>query len=137
MSKSLYISWSEKDNIGIPLMDEQHRGIVSVINSLYYFMQRGEGEDTLLRIMDMLEHYIKIHFIVEENLMEEAGYAKIKEHSLMHEVFLKKMQNTKAKITTVNEPMELLKSLKERWFGHIKAEDAKYVSLVKKAHKLN
>ena len=37
--KNLYITWKNEDELGIPIIDEQHRGVVTAINSLFYFMQ--------------------------------------------------------------------------------------------------
>ena len=131
MKNLLYIVWSSKNDLGIPIIDEQHKGIVSVINSLYYFMQRGEGEDELLHIIDMLEYYIKVHFKTEEGIIKKAGFPEYEKHSLMHDEFLKKLQKIKSEITTINEPEGLLKSLKIWWIEHIKNEDLKFVSFVK------
>ncbi|WP_457597769.1 bacteriohemerythrin [Hydrogenimonas sp.] len=132
MNESLFIVWGEEDALGIPLIDEQHRGIVSMINTLYYFMKRGDGEREQLRMLEMLEHFFTIHFIVEEELMEAAGYEERKAHAEAHERFLKELRELRASIERFNEPLELLKSLKGWWLDHIKGEDLKYVPSVRK-----
>lgn len=35
---TLFIVWSDMNETGIKIIDDQHRGIVSVINSLYFYM---------------------------------------------------------------------------------------------------
>jgi hemerythrin len=66
MKNTLYIVWNEYNNLGIAVIDEQHRGIVAIINSLHYFIQEGQGEDVLVPTLGMLEHYTRIHFLTEE-----------------------------------------------------------------------
>ncbi len=132
MKESLFIIWQEEDAMGIPLIDEQHRGIVSMINTLYYFMKRGDAEREQQRMLEMLEHFFAVHFIVEEELMEAAGYEESESHAAEHERFLEELRQLRASIEQVNEPLQLLKSLKSWWLDHIKVEDAKYVPAVRK-----
>lgn len=41
MKGALCIVWSDTNNLGIPIIDEQHRGIISASNSLYFSMQNA------------------------------------------------------------------------------------------------
>jgi len=34
MENNLYIVWNQNNNVGIKIIDEQHRGTISTINSL-------------------------------------------------------------------------------------------------------
>ncbi|MBI5639186.1 MAG: chemotaxis protein, partial [Nitrospirae bacterium] len=70
----LYIIWSDKSNLGIPIIDEQHRGIVSIINTFHYFVQQGHGPETLRPTLSMIERFSELHFETEEALMTEADY---------------------------------------------------------------
>ena len=49
MGNLLYIVWNEKNNIGVPIIDEQHRGIVIAINSLYYFINERRANEAFPR----------------------------------------------------------------------------------------
>ena len=40
---NLYIIWEEGYNLGIPIIDEQHRAIVATINTYHYFVTGGKG----------------------------------------------------------------------------------------------
>ncbi len=77
MQNILYIVWTEKNKVGIPIIDEQHRGIISTINSLHYFIQTGQGEQIIRPTLIMLEQYVDIHFKTEEALMWEADRFEI------------------------------------------------------------
>ncbi|NPA29909.1 MAG: bacteriohemerythrin [Epsilonproteobacteria bacterium] len=131
MRRSLFIVWGDDDNLGIPLIDEQHRGIVAMINTLYYFMKRGEGERELLRMLEMLEGFFRIHFIVEEEMMARAGYREREAHAAAHADFLRKLADARSALDRVNDPLELLRDLKTWWVEHIRIEDRKFASLVR------
>ncbi|WP_200762329.1 bacteriohemerythrin [Nitrosophilus alvini] len=130
MKNVLYIIWNDENDLGIPIIDEQHKGIVSIINSLYFFMQNGDGEDELLHIIDLLDKYIKVHFKTEEALIKKALFPGCEKHLLMHKEFFKKMQKIRAEALTTNEPKNLLSFLRSWWLEHIKKEDIKYVPFV-------
>jgi len=55
MKNILYIVWSDNNSVGIPIIDEQHRGIISTINSLHFFIQAGHGDEILKPTLIMLE----------------------------------------------------------------------------------
>jgi hemerythrin len=135
MKKTLYIVWSEENEVGIPIIDEQHRGIISTINSLHYFMQTGKSGEIIKPILIMLEQYTIIHFNTEESLIEDAGYPDLENHRKLHDNLLANTRNFFIELNKSEDPAILLKFLKDWWLTHINVEDKKYVSLVKK--KLN
>ncbi len=47
MSNDLYIIWHPDNDLGIPIIDEQHRGLVSAINSLHYFIKADKGVEMI------------------------------------------------------------------------------------------
>jgi len=102
-----------------------------MINTLYYFMKRGEGERELLRMLEMLEGFFRIHFIVEEEMMARAGYREREAHAAAHADFLRKLADARSALDRVNDPLELLRDLKTWWVEHIRIEDRKFASLVR------
>ncbi len=127
MKNILYIIWNERNNTGISIIDEQHRGIISTINSLHYFIQNGHEHDIIKPTLIMLSQYTNIHFRTEEVLMKDANYPNIEEHISHHKKLLAK---TNTLIYTFNknnsDSNSLLKFLREWWIGHINTEDMKY-----------
>lgn len=45
--QKISIAWNGADNLGIRMLDEQHRGIVSTINSLYYPRRNNHTKELL------------------------------------------------------------------------------------------
>jgi hemerythrin-like metal-binding protein len=132
MKNVLYIVWSDSNRMGISIIDEQHRGIVSIINSLHYFLRKGRGEKILQPVLIVLEQHTHIHFETEESLMAEAGYPALEEHIILHKELTRKTDNISREVY-INKDMDMmLKFLKEWWSGHINKEDRKYAPFVKK-----
>lgn len=132
MKNILYIVWNKRNKLGIPIIDEQHRGIVSTINSFYYFFREGHGLDVLKPTLNILKHYTSIHFKTEEALMKEAGYSRLEEHILLHEGLMKKTIEIAREATSYSEPEIALTFLRGWWLGHINKEDKLYVPYIKK-----
>lgn len=133
MRRALYIIWDDSNNLGIPIIDEQHRGIVATINSFHYFIQAGSGLDGLKPTLNILEHYTNIHFKTEEKLMNEAGYPNLADHIELREKLMKKTKEIAREATSLSEPEIALKFLKEWWLGHINKEDKQYGPYVKRS----
>ncbi len=89
---TLYIIWEEGYNLGIPIIDEQHRAIVTTINTYHYFIANGKAEASLKPTFITLEQYTKTHFMTEENVFEQTEYPEAMSHKKLHEDLVKKMQ---------------------------------------------
>jgi hemerythrin len=81
---NVLIVWKPEFELGIPVVDEQHRGIVSTINSFYYGMQNQHGEDMLLPVIGMINDYTRIHFNVEEDFLKKCNFPELKHHQELH-----------------------------------------------------
>ncbi len=131
MNNNLYIVWMDEDNTGINIVDEQHRGIISTINSLHYFIQNGHGNEVIRPTILSLDQYIKIHFDTEEELMNKADYPEIQEHISLHRAWTSKAQAVFKESYEYKDPCLLLRFLKNWWLNHIKEEDSKYIHHMK------
>jgi hemerythrin len=132
VKNALYIVWQPSNETGIPIIDEQHRGIVSTINSLHYFIQHGDAAAAFEPTMDVLNHYTSLHFLAEEALMRTAGYPYLDEHAELHNKFMNQVRSMTKYRADPDQVDELLVLLKTWWLRHINQEDRKYVDAVKK-----
>lgn len=136
MLANLFIVWSEFYETKIPILDEQHRGLVATINSLFYFMNEcGIGEmkkdqacNVFKPTLAALEYYRDIHFLTEEFLMETTGYPRVKDHKLLHEKFRADTTRLIAKSRKTLDPHELLVLFKNWWTDHVRIADQAYES---------
>ena len=122
----IYIAWKPEYNLGIPIIDEQHRGIVSIINSLYYGMQHTYMQGFLAPIVDMLHNYTRIHFQIEEHFLEQSDYPDLKNHIILHQELIAKLDEVGRKSLLEGDPYQLMVFLKNWWLHHICEVDMQY-----------
>jgi hemerythrin len=134
MINTLYIIWTDNNQIGIPIIDEQHRGIISAINSLHHFIQIGHGDEIIKPTMIMMEQYMNIHFNTEEALMTEASYPDLEKHVSLHKNLVEKTKRISVDANRNKDFDMVLKFLKAWWLGHINTEDRKYIPFLKKLY---
>lgn len=127
MDHKLYIVWKDSYCIGIPIIDEQHRCIVSIINSIHYFIEEHRELDVLNSIIDMMIQYTVIHFMTEEAMLKENGYPHIDDHVQLHQQLINQLKVVSHKATQDRDVEPLMKLLKAWWPSHINQEDRKYV----------
>jgi len=128
MNQPLFIVWQSINETGIPLIDEQHKGIVSIINTFYYMMQRKiECQLMYSCIAHTMKEYSKIHFITEETFLENAKYEDFYNHKKLHERLTSQIDEIEHTCLIENDVTPLLDFLKQWWLNHINMEDKKYV----------
>ena len=132
MNLNLYIKWKEEYLLGIPIIDEQHRGIVSAINSLYYFIEEGQGLTILKPTINFINHYVNIHFSTEEKLIKEAGYPELEKHIPLHIKLTRNSAKIAKEAIEYSDATILLKFLRDWWINHINIEDKKFAPFIKK-----
>ncbi len=120
---NVFIVWEEKYNIGIPIIDEQHRGIVTTINSLHFGINNNYFSETFAPFVEMITDYTRIHFQIEENFMEQIDPAFAAGHRELHDKLLSQLMFTGHKSQYDKDPKEFLGFLKNWWINHICNED--------------
>jgi hemerythrin-like metal-binding protein len=127
MKNCIYISWSEKNDTGIKILDEQHRGIISLINSLHYSIVEKFSEDIYQPAIESILHYTSIHFQTEKLFLQKSNYPQLNEHLNLHNELIAQITSIKKCIYKESDASELLKLLKYWWLNHINVEDRKYI----------
>jgi len=119
----IFIVWKPEFTLGIPIIDEQHRGIVSSINSLHYAMQHNIGEAMLHPIIGMVKEYTRIHFHIEEDFLRKDGFPDLAYHQDLH----RELTDTLALVEVVslkeNDPHQFMDFLRLWWIEHICNKD--------------
>ncbi len=126
MMNVLYIVWKPNDDIGVPIIDEQHHAIVATINSLYYFIQEGWGLSALAPTLNIIKSYSSFHFKTEEGILAKAGYPELHKHIMAQKQFIKDVDAAAQEAIDYKDPFILLKFLKNWWVSHLKKEHLEY-----------
>ena len=123
----LFLIWTKDLEIGIPILDEQHRGLASIVNSLFYCMGNGRGGKVLHPTISILELYARIHFEVEEGLMRTIGFAGLSKHAAAHEKLDSQLTTLLTKSRHCEDPSILIEFFKDSWLEHAHRWDRLYV----------
>ncbi len=83
--------WDDTCKTGIVEIDQDHKGLVNLINDLYEAMQDGSGGALLLPIFSALKHYTEMHFAKEERYMLRCDAPDQEKHIQEHELMVAKL----------------------------------------------
>lgn len=124
------IKWDSSLEIGIPVIDSQHKRIVDYINKLEH-AQSYHNREELGEVLDQLIDYTLSHFAFEEGLMEEAAYPFVKAHKKVHALFTKRVANFHQRFKMGDDVAKELSHTLQAWLvNHIKADDQDYSASV-------
>ena len=123
LSQPVFIVWNPDYNLGIPIIDEHHRGIVTTINSLHFGMQNNNIKEILFPIIDMVYDYTLIHFQIEEDFLVKFGFPNVERHHELHEELTTRLKKIGRKSLLDNDPYDFMNFLKTWWINHICFED--------------
>ncbi len=137
--ESEFIKWNSKFEIGIPVIDAQHKQLVELCNNLYFDIMRTNVDDSVWKsAVEKSLHecvdYVKEHFSNEEKIMQAVSYDGFEAHKKMHESFTWKILGTAATFSSmdVSEAIKFVKFLYDWILEHIAHVDKLYVPLVSK-----
>jgi len=123
------IAWNEELSVGIALLDEEHKQLVSLLNEFYDAVEAGEAKDVLGNILDRLIQYARFHFESEEQLLQQSGYADYAAHKKLHEDLTRQLLRAQEKCkngATAALSAEIMLFFKNWLLNHILGTDKKY-----------
>lgn len=123
------MSWNDKMSVGVGVIDEDHKKLVSMVNNLYDGIQGGKGKDSVGPVLDGLIEYTKMHFAREEKFFAQTGYPDSPAHKKEHEALTKQVADVQTKYkagATSTLSLEVMNFLKNWLINHIQGSDKKY-----------
>ncbi len=121
--RSIFIAWKPEYESGVLIIDEQHRGIVAAINSLFYAAHHGTGGGILPHVVGMVTEYAAIHFRTEEELHEKCGFPDSKQHRALHLKLLHETVSVGKNSVENRDPQRFLHFMRDWWVEHICGAD--------------
>ncbi len=67
----MLVPWNESNNLGIPVIDEQHRNLYAMLNELNQAMAEGRGREAAADVMNRLLPLVREHFETEETILQQ------------------------------------------------------------------
>ena len=90
------IEWKEKFSVGHSGCDKDYKCLIGIINRLEEMEQDKDVDDSDYSwVIGELINYAQIHFLPEEQLMEQVNYRKLFEHRLEHTNLTKWLEGIK------------------------------------------
>jgi hemerythrin-like metal-binding protein len=121
--------WDNEYSVNIFVIDNHHKKLFDIMNSLYALMAEGADDDSIIKIINELLDYTNYHFSEEEKMMEQVGYPELNQHRQLHRDFIAKLEEAKTK---ANNGMAIFMATKVADLGvdwlkeHILTVDSRY-----------
>lgn len=133
-----YIKWDPKLELGIPVIDDQHKKLVVLCNNLYQGILRtkessvASWQDSLRGTLKECADYVMVHFRDEEKILQVVGYSDFANHKAQHETYTKKILETVQNFNniTISDAIQFVKFLYDWIMSHIAYTDKLYVKAV-------
>ena len=129
-SNSELITWSKSLMCGIKLIDDQHKGLVDLVNDMFCHVTGDDEQERkyLSKVIEEAVNYIKVHFVTEEKIMDATKYQGYAEHKAEHKKFILTVLEHVDKFKTGKRVplMSFSKFLKDWVLSHIAVVDKQY-----------
>ncbi len=124
--------WNDSFVLNIPVVDEQHQRLISMISDLDASEREGTGGLLISYVLQELIRYIAIHFEDEERLMLSHGFPGLASHRQEHDFFVKRVMHIQKSFQDGDDlSKETLDFLKEWISCHIKGTDQIYAGFIR------
>jgi len=129
------VTWSNKLSCGIKLIDDQHKGLVDLVNDMFKHVTGNavNEKDYFQRVIQEAVKYVKVHFATEEKIMLATKFSGYAEHKKEHEKFVLAVVNN-IKDYEAGKRLTLssfTKFLKDWILSHIAMMDKQYFEYFK------
>lgn len=128
------IAWKDEYNIGLEVIDVQHRKFVEILNELANSFLDPDNKEEVSRILDKLEEYAQTHFQFEEHYFHEFHYENMGEHEEAHRLFKLKIDKLRKRYESEEKFLEydIFEFMNDWLLVHVLDEDKKFVECFKK-----
>ena len=128
------VRWSESYSVGFDIIDNQHKELVKMTNTLLNGCKMGgsAAEAAFMKTVRDAIQYAQTHFFTEEKYMRLSKFPELDVHKQEHENFIITVKNAvKEYEEKKSDPGALARFLKEWLLNHIAQSDKKYAPYLK------
>ena len=120
------IIWNEKVfSVGHPLMDEQHRILVGLINQFIDLSSSGVTPKEIQRHFIKMVQYAMYHFGAEEMLLSSVSSSMLEDHKKSHDQFAERAIDALMSCDGQNID-QAIKTFTDLWTNHVQVMDMEY-----------
>jgi hemerythrin len=131
-----HVKWSNTYSMGIKLIDDQHKGLLELVNELFNHSTGNEKAEReyFKEVIGQAVDYVKVHFATEEKYMLATKFPGYEEHKKTHNDFVLAVVKS-VKDFEAGKRMALAnfsRFLKDWVLGHVAIMDVKYSEYFRK-----
>jgi len=128
------MKWTDDLSVGVMEIDDQHKKLVDLINTLHDAMKAKQGKLVLEATIQELAAYTVYHFQNEEKYMQQFRYPGYLSHKAEQDAFVKKVTDFQKDYANnrLGLTIDLMNFLRDWVANHIKETDKRYSPLFNK-----
>ena len=129
-----YFEWADDMVIDNGPIDDDHRGLVDLVNQLHTATSQGSGNEIVDKILEQLIAYTVDHLQREEQLMASIQFPNLVQHKIGHDKFMVKIRDLKQKYDagSITVAAQLSTVLRDWLSLHIRRSDREIKIFLKK-----
>lgn len=128
-----YFEWTAGMSVGLARLDDDHKGLIAIINRLADASTGAEREAAINQALTALLRYTEYHFAREEAVLRAVNYPHLDHHRDEHREFVAELDEMRRDFPALPDGdgrAMLLAYLKDWLTHHILIEDMAYKGLV-------
>lgn len=124
-------TWLPEFSVNVKEIDEQHKQLVTIMNTLFNSITNDIDEKTIKDIINQIVAFAQFHFATEEKYFDQFNYKNAAEHKAQHKELRTHVSNFIENSSRVNKStkqvaLELLDYLQDWLNEHLLFADKKY-----------
>lgn len=127
--------WDKSLELGIPLIDKQHKQIFEYANAFFISYKCGETHAKTRGCLDFLQQYVLYHFQAEEAFQVDCHFPEYRDHQAKHSYLSTQVKFLSVKLTSSNFEKTCVDEFNlfiNNWIkNHILLDDIKFVEYYK------
>lgn len=126
-----WIPWDDDFVVGIDAIDDHHRYLFSLTNTLYKTISQKQQASKIASVLNALRQYTIVHFREEERMMRRYNFSHMETQVTQHRFFVQKLDEFRE--VFLKSPLtlgfEMAYYLRDWLINHIQEEDKKLAIL--------
>jgi len=122
------MAWHESYSVGVRVLDQQHKGLLDLVNQLWYLDPNVVSKGEIFSTLNALVKYAQTHFDTEERLLKFHEYPRLEQHQKEHVAFTEDVFKFAEKLEK-NDPnihRKIVDFIKIWYVSHILKTDREY-----------